>query len=159
MAETETSSSTDPDLALVGQRIRAVREQAELSQQDFADQVGFSRRQVIAWETGVNSPPIALLRTIREKFNIDPEWVVMGPGLKPLQKVGAKEVERRARVEREVARLVKNAGLEVSDSLRTTLADLILQESPEDEKQAKNMIFKTLRATSISRGMRKIKNG
>ena len=99
------------DLAPVGERIRLTREYLGLSQQDFGEKLGFSRRQIIAWENAANAPHIALLAGIRQQFDIDPEWILLGPGRKPLRDVGAKEIERRARVQADVEKLVRTAGL------------------------------------------------
>ena len=146
----DTSPPQVFDLAPVAERLRLVREHVGLSQQAFGDRLGFSRRQIIAWETAANSPPIALLVAIRTELDVDPEWVLMGPGQKPLRDVGAKEQERRERVQGEVETLVKNAGLELSQRAVTNLVNLILREEPEDEKTARQKMFKTLRALSMS---------
>lgn len=137
------------DLAPVGERIRLTREHLGLSQQDFGEKLGFSRRQIIAWENAANAPHIALLAGIRQQFDIDPEWILLGPGRKPLRDVGAKEVERRTRVQTDVEKLVRTAGLKLSDRVVANLVDLILREEPEDEKDAKRKMLKTLRALAI----------
>lgn len=68
---------------MIGKRIEAIRKRAGLSQEAFADQLGFSRRTVHAWEKDQTHPPVVALVKIREVFDVDPEWVIMGEGLTP----------------------------------------------------------------------------
>ena len=67
----------------VGKRIEAIRKRAELSQEAFAEKLGFSRRTLHAWEKDLTPPPIVALVRIREVFDVDPEWVIMGDDLTP----------------------------------------------------------------------------
>lgn len=140
---------SDFDLVPVGERIRLTREHFGLSQQQFGEKLGFSRRQLIAWENAANAPPIALLAAIRRQFDIDPEWVLLGPGRKPLRDVGLKGTDRRKRVEKDVAKLVEAAGLRLSRRVMDSLVELILEEEPEDEKQARQKMLKTLRSMAM----------
>lgn len=52
------------DIEGVAMRLRLAREKSGLSQQEFAEKAGYSRRQVIAWETGVSAPPIWALLVV-----------------------------------------------------------------------------------------------
>ena len=67
----------------IGKRIEAVRKREGLSQEAFADCLGFSRRTLHAWEKDQTPPPVSALVKIREIFDVDPEWVIMGDGLTP----------------------------------------------------------------------------
>jgi transcriptional regulator with XRE-family HTH domain len=62
-----------------GERIRGVREELNLTQQDVADAVGVSRAAVAQWESGDTKSlkPEHLFKLAR-KFCKAPEWLVTG---------------------------------------------------------------------------------
>ena len=115
------SSTASLSLRQVAERIQAVREYVGLSREAFAERLGYTRRQVLAWETAANTPPISLLAAMRQLFDIDPEWVLMGPGKDPVRSLENKDIERRERVIREVQDLVTAAGLRVSEKFTQEL--------------------------------------
>ena len=63
--------------------------------------------------------------------------------------VGHKGTDRRKRVEKDVAKLVDSAGLKFSRRVMDSLVELILEEEPEDEKQARQKMLKTLRSMAM----------
>lgn len=64
----------------IGTRIRLVRTLSGHSQERFAASLGYTRRSLLNWEGGVAEPPIAILKPMRDRYNVDPVWLVMGEG-------------------------------------------------------------------------------
>jgi transcriptional regulator with XRE-family HTH domain len=137
-----TAGIDGPELAA---RIKAVRIMAGLSQDKFAEMLGFTPRQIAAWEAAANGPPISILPTIRRIFDIDPEWVVMGPGLKPLRNVDQEQQDRRPRVELEVRSFADAIGVELSGPQTTKLVNVILTKEVADEAEMKAAVFEVVR--------------
>jgi transcriptional regulator with XRE-family HTH domain len=128
----------------MGARIKAIREMAGLSQERFAQILGYTRRQVVAWETAANGPPIAILPTIRKIFDIDPEWVVMGPGRKPMRKVGQEELDRRQRIKEAVLAFAKDKELNLSQATTAKLVQMIIKRQVADEAAVLEVVFEVL---------------
>lgn len=64
----------------VGSFLKGLRKEQNLTQEQFAEQLGVSGRSVSRWETGINMPDISLLVEIAEFYDvsiseiIDGEW-------------------------------------------------------------------------------------
>ena len=142
----KTEALRDP--AALARRLRIAREHAGLTQQEFADRIGYSRRQVLSWENGTNLPPVWALAAVRQAFDIDPEWILLGPGWVPLQNVPVKGPDRRSRLNDEVRRLAKRAGLTLPDATIRNFADLIAREPEDAEAAAKMRVKEAFRALS-----------
>lgn len=54
----------------LGEKIKAMRQQAALSQEQFAEKLNMSRQAVTKWETGKGIPDIANLIAISEEFDV-----------------------------------------------------------------------------------------
>ncbi|GAB6043277.1 helix-turn-helix transcriptional regulator [Endothiovibrio diazotrophicus] len=66
-------------MASTGERIRAAREAAGLSQRGLADAVGVSRPTVSMWESGeIRSLSAEHLLRLAERFRRSPEWILYG---------------------------------------------------------------------------------
>lgn len=138
------------ELAGVAERLRLAREHAGLSQQEFADRIGYSRRQIVAWETGANAPPIWVLIAIRRECDVDPEWILSGPGDIPLADVGPEDRRRLKRLKRDIEKIARDYGLALPDESISTLVGLLQRAPIHAERDAKHEIMKMLR--DISRG-------
>lgn len=55
----------------IGQFIKNIRKQNNLTQQQFAEKLGVTFQAVSKWENGKNIPDIAILKQISKSFNID----------------------------------------------------------------------------------------
>jgi transcriptional regulator with XRE-family HTH domain len=67
----------------IGTRIRQLRKLSGSSQERFAASLGYTRRSLLNWEGGIAEPPIAILKPMRDRYNVDPLWLVMGEGETP----------------------------------------------------------------------------
>jgi DNA-binding XRE family transcriptional regulator len=149
MESSAVLDSLPRDLEGVAERLRLAREHGGLSQQAFADHVGCTRRQVISWETAVSAPPIWAVMAVRRLCDVDPEWVMAGPGKTPLRHALPQDDDRLPRLVREVARMGKDVGFGLTSDMITNLAQLIAREPPEAERDAKKQTLAMLRAIAL----------
>lgn len=61
-------------------RIKQLRKQLKLSQQEFAEKIHISRSQLSYYESGTVSIPERSQKEICEKFNVNIEWLKTGEG-------------------------------------------------------------------------------
>lgn len=62
------------------ERIKKIRKELDLTQQQFADRIGIARGNVGAYEVGKNAPSDAVLSLICREFNVNEEWLCTGNG-------------------------------------------------------------------------------
>ena len=129
----------------IGDRIKAVRVRAKLSQDQFAEALGYSKRALVSWEAGAAEPPIAILPKLRELYDVDPEWVVMGEDLRPRSYWGPVDWNRLDRVADDVAAVFKDVGLKLNTERRWALAriqyDADMDAGPANKKQLRGMLL------------------
>lgn len=61
-------------------RIKKIRTELKLTQQEFANRIGSKRNTVAKYEVGVNQPSNAIIVSICREFNIDEHWLRTGEG-------------------------------------------------------------------------------
>lgn len=61
-------------------RLKILRKELRLTQQEFADRVGISRGNIAAYEVGKNSPSDAVISLICREFNVNEVWLRNGSG-------------------------------------------------------------------------------
>ena len=61
-------------------RIKTLRKVLNLTQQEFADQIGMKRNTVANYETHRNEPSNAVITLICKTFNVDEIWLRTGEG-------------------------------------------------------------------------------
>lgn len=74
----------------VGDRIKILRNQLELTQQEFADRLGVKRGTIANYELGRNEPIDAVVTLICHEFNVDRVWLETGEG-EPFREVSRDE--------------------------------------------------------------------
>ena len=62
----------------IDKRIRDVRKKAGLTQQEFADRIGYHKNQVSNVETGRFNPSNRFLASVGEKFMVSVDWLRTG---------------------------------------------------------------------------------
>ena len=62
----------------IGQLIKKIRKENNLTQKEFADKYGVTYQAVSKWENGKNIPDISLIKQISSDFNIDIEDILEG---------------------------------------------------------------------------------
>lgn len=133
------------ETSTMGERIKAVRIRAGLGQDQFAAALGYSKRSLVSWEADAAEPPIAILPKLRELYDVDPEWVVMGEDLKPRSYWGPVDWDRLDRVADDVAAVFKDVGLKLNTERRWALAriqyDADVDAGPANKKQLRGMLL------------------
>jgi len=61
-------------------RIRRIRKELNLTQQEFADRIGIERGIVANYEIGRNEPTDAVISLICRGFDVNEEWLRTGEG-------------------------------------------------------------------------------
>lgn len=64
----------------LGSRVKEVRQQAGLTQKEFALELGISQNHVSNIENGKEKVSLPIIKLISYKFNIDEEWLLSGRG-------------------------------------------------------------------------------
>ena len=59
-------------------RLKILRKELRLTQQELADRVGISRGNIAAYEVGKNSPSDAVISLICREFNVNEVWLRNG---------------------------------------------------------------------------------
>ncbi|MFQ6860121.1 MAG: helix-turn-helix domain-containing protein [Beduini sp.] len=67
-------------MSSIGQRIKEIRDYYDLTQQQFADELGLKRNSVANYETGRNSPMDVIILSICRTWNISEDWLRSGEG-------------------------------------------------------------------------------
>ena len=62
----------------IGQFIKKIRQDNNLTQKEFADHLGVTFQAVSKWENGKNVPDIAILKQISDDFNVDISEILDG---------------------------------------------------------------------------------
>lgn len=135
----------------MGRRLRAVRERAGMSQVEFAQALGTSRNTLINWEKDESEPPVDVLRTIRMRFDVCPEWLMMGEDLKPRRHLRMQDWATYDAIEKRLTAMCLKARLGLPPEQLTTIARIIYEEGTEVECFEKGQLMKALRVIALER--------
>lgn len=61
-------------------RIKAVRKELKLTQDEFADRLGLARNSIASYESGRRTPNDAVIKLMCREFNVDYFWLTEGTG-------------------------------------------------------------------------------
>jgi len=64
----------------IGQRLKKLREELNLSQGKMANLLGVSQSALSKWESGKREIPIGVLIKLKQKFNVNLNWLLSGQG-------------------------------------------------------------------------------
>lgn len=64
----------------IGERIKKVRRELDLTQTEFATQLGLTQNTVTRYETGDRKPSAAVLSLIVKAYNVSDSWLRTGKG-------------------------------------------------------------------------------
>jgi transcriptional regulator with XRE-family HTH domain len=68
-----------PDLRALGRRLRELRG-FDLTQEEFAEELGVSQSQLSKYERGVAAPPADVLFFVKKRFRVSIDWLLTGEG-------------------------------------------------------------------------------
>lgn len=115
-------------------RIKEIRSNAKLTQQEFADRLGIRRGTIANYELGRNEPIDAVITLICREFNVNETWLRTGDGemFKP--------VSRDQEIEAFLNELMKNEKPDFRKRMVAVLARLDLKEWQLLEQIARKMV-------------------
>ena len=64
----------------LGERIKKVRKELDLTQQKFAEQIGTTQNNIASYEIGRREPSAAAINNICKTFNVSETWLRTGEG-------------------------------------------------------------------------------
>ena len=125
-------------------RLKELRKELGITQQELADQIGVSGSNVGKYESGAGKPSAAVISLICSKFNIREEWLHNGTG----------EMFRPLSRNDEIEKAVRSLLDEESDSFKSRLIQILADLSPSDwerlEKEANKLFQNCLPASELA---------
>lgn len=115
------------------ERLKALRKELHLTQQEFADKIGIQRSTYAKYEIGASSPIDAVVTLICKTCNVNEEWLRNGSGEMFVQRDPFDEVYK----------MVNDMLWDESSELKRRLVTAILRLSPEQLRYARNWIMET----------------
>lgn len=97
-------------------RIKKIRRELDLTQQEFADRIGVKRNSLANYETGRNTPIDAIAMSICREFNVNEEWLRNGTG----------EMFTKLDLENQLMRWAGNVLKDESDSFRRRFVNMMM---------------------------------
>lgn len=64
----------------IGERIKAVRQAKDMTQEDFSQKLGTARNTIANYEIGRREPMEATIKSICREFNVNYDWLKDGEG-------------------------------------------------------------------------------
>lgn len=61
-------------------RIKKIRRELDLTQQEFADRIGIARGNIAAYEVGKNALSDSVISLVCREFNVNENWLRTGEG-------------------------------------------------------------------------------
>lgn len=77
----------------VNTRIKKIRENEGLTQEEFGKRIGSARNTIANYETGNRSPSNAVITSICREFNINEEWLRTGEGEMRIKRTRNQELQ------------------------------------------------------------------
>ncbi len=114
-------------------RLKALRNELNLTQQAFADRIGVKRNTVATYEMGRNEPTDPVIKIICDTFHVNEVWLRTGEG------------EMRVEIPKddELMDLINKSMHEESGEIRRRLATAVMNLSPEQLRACTDWIKDT----------------
>lgn len=81
MSRPSSGKKGDLNLIGLGRRLRELRG-FDLTQEQFADELGISQSQLSKYERGLAAPPAEVLFFVKKRFQVSIDWLLTGEGQK-----------------------------------------------------------------------------
>lgn len=114
-------------------RLKLLRKELQLNQQEFADKLGINRGTLANYEVGRNEPIDAVIKLICGKFNVNEEWLKTGEG----------EMFVKLSRSDELQRLIDASLSEESGEFKRRIATAIMRLTPEQLRICTDWIKET----------------
>jgi len=119
-------------------RIKKIRKELDLTQQEFAERIGSKRNTIAKYETNTNVPSAAVISLICREFNVNENWLRTGEG-EMFHSTSRRDV---------IAKFMEQLLLEESDSFKnrliSVLADLDVTEWEILERRMQQLFGKAV---------------
>lgn len=115
------------------ERLKALRKELHLTQQEFADKIGIQRSTYAKYEIGASSPIDVVVTLICKTCNVNEEWLRNGSGEMFIQRDPFDEVYK----------MVNEMLWDESSDLKRRLVTAILWLSPAQLRYARDWIMET----------------
>lgn len=102
-------------------RLKALRNELNLTQQAFADRIGVKRNTVATYEMGRNEPTDPVIKLICDTFHVNEVWLRTGEG----------EMRMEIPKDDELMALINKSMHEESGEIRRRIATAVMNLSPE----------------------------
>ncbi len=76
----------------LGQRIKEIRKDNNLTQKEFADRISVSRPFISRMESDKEKPSVSLMKLIASSFGVELDWIMHGAGYKESRKKTANKI-------------------------------------------------------------------
>ncbi len=103
-------------------RIKKIRKELDLTQQEFSDRIGIKRGAIANYEIGRNEPTDAVISLICREFNVNEHWLRTGEGEMFLSP------DRHTEISRFMNQLLQEDDHSFKNRLVSVLADLNMEE-------------------------------
>ena len=114
-------------------RLKQLRKELGLTQQEFSDQIGIKRNTFSQYENGRNEPIDAVIKLICGKFNVNEDWLRTGEGEMFVQVSRADELQH----------LIDASLSEESGEFKRRIATAIMRLTPEQLRICTDWIKET----------------
>lgn len=106
----------------IGDRVRQIRDDQKMTQEEFANRIGIKRPSVASIETNVREPSNPVVTMICREFNVNETWLRTGEGEMYIQ---------RSKKE-QIAELFRQVSQDDDESVRKQIIATLADYTPED---------------------------
>jgi transcriptional regulator with XRE-family HTH domain len=138
-------------MSTLGQRLEAVRKREKLPQGQFAERLGYSRRAVHSWEKDQVDPPTPVLVRLREEFDVDPEWLLLGNDLEPRRIFMQPDWNAYDQIQSEVRQIAEEVRLCLTDEQLVRVGRVVFADGKELVGAERDRLKQFMRAMALER--------
>ena len=118
----------------MNERLKQLREELKLTQQEFADKLGVKRGTIANYEVGRNEPIDAVISLICYKFRVNEDWLRTGKGKMFLQ------TDRQQEVLIYMGKLMTGRCTDIENAIMKVMAKTTYEEWELIEKKARELV-------------------
>lgn len=120
----------------IGERIKKIRKDANVTQQQFADRLDLKRNTIGNYEVDIIVPSERTIKAICAAYNVNPDWLISGIG-EPYR-----EISKKQKINDFVAAITADESASFQRAMIEVLSDLTPQEWKLLEKLAERIANK-----------------
>ena len=120
----------------IGERIKKIRKDANVTQQQFADRLDLKRNTIGNYEVDIIAPSERTIKAICAAYNVNPDWLISGIG-EPYR-----EISEKQKINDFIATITADESALFQRTMIDVLSDLTPQEWKLLEKLAERIANK-----------------